>query len=213
MLIVGALPISGLTTNAARDTIYPASPKYNRLVLAAAPPSAPVATLYTNGYRGGKNMIISMNAPALPIGINKLVSCIEVPLGSVATLYSLPNYGGLSRRFVGPTYIGDLGWANFNDMAQSVKVEPALGVPFLTVNDTYNTGGVYASLGELAVSDLRNIGFPLNALSSLEIKTTCTVTLYAGINYGGATKVLLGPMIKTNVTTFNDKTQSIKVSI
>lgn len=213
-ILLGAIPVTGLSTNAAKTAIYPISSKYTTLKYTVGTvTTTPAVTAYTDANKGGKAMTTATSSPSLISPFLNSISSIIVPLGTCAVLYDGLNYTGNAIKIYGPSYVNDFGRIGFNDKTKSIKLIPTFGNAGAVIYADASSAGMFVSVGRLEVADVRSIGFPVNALSSMVIKAGYAVTLHNDLNFGGTPLTFAGVTNVGTLPNFNDKTKSIKISL
>ncbi len=207
-LLLGALPVSGLS--AAGSTIYPVAKGYTMAYTCGAS-SGSAGTVYTATNKGGSALALNSNLATMPSGFNNIISSMVVAANAVIYLYTQANFAGTPVKVYGPAYINDFGRIGINDKVQSIKAVRGCGAPLVTLYDNGYYDGLTVSVGRNEVADLRAIGFPLNALSSVRVTGSCAVYLYPGLNYSGTPLVLSGVGPRPSLPNFNDKAQSLRI--
>lgn len=147
------------------------------------------------------------NIGDLTIG-NDTLSSLRIPSGWTVTLYADANYSGARTAMAGD--VGDLIDYGFNDQTSSIVVAgtsdlaPVIyeGVDYSGTSQTLHPG-LY-NLGDLTIGN--------DALSSLQIPSGWSVTLYADANFGGSTLSSMAGSVPSLVPYgWNDRASSIRV--
>lgn len=146
------------------------------------------------------------NISDLTIG-NDAVSSLRIPSGWMVTLYADANYSG--ARTAMASDVGDLIDYGFNDQTSSIVVTgPSDLSPVIYKEFDYSGTsqtlhpGLY-NLGDLTIGN--------DALSSLQIPSGWTVTIYADANFGGSTLSFMGSVPSLVPYGWNDRASSIRV--
>ena len=140
--------------------------------------------------------------------INDDASSLRIPSGYTVTLYSENNFTGSSITLTADDAC--LIDNSFNDKISSMRVSTN-GVT-LYHDCPYTGTSAKFGVGNYLLSDLNARGISNDAVSSLEIASGYTVTLYENDNFTGSSLILTADNSCLTAQAFNDKVSSMKVT-
>ncbi len=181
-----------------------------------------LVTLYEDCYYGGRASSLSAGYHDVNgLGLsNDNLSSIRIPSGWSITVYEDAKYSGRSA-----TYSGDVSCLSrdWNDKVSSVLITrnknnnnnnnnnyyPESSNDYVTLYEDENFGGKSITLRSGSINYLPNVGFPDNALSSLQLPAGWKVVLYDQPNFKGSSYNVLRTKNKFNFSGWADKASSM----
>lgn len=176
-------------------------------------------TLYENcNFRGISRTLGTGYFDWNQMGVNNdALSSIRIPRGYSITIYSDSRYRGRSATYTGDVYCLGSDW---NDQVSSVYISRNYGGGgnnnnnynnSVIIYEDENFGGRSASVGPGSYSNMRQVGFPDNALSSLQLPRGWKVVLYDQPNFRGSSYTVLRSKDRFMISGWSDRASSMIV--
>ncbi|MFZ9388266.1 MAG: beta/gamma crystallin-related protein [Chitinophagaceae bacterium] len=178
-------------------------------------------TLYENcNYRGISRTLGTGYFDWNQMGVNNdALSSFRVPRGYSITIYSDARYRGRSA-----TYTSDMSClaSDWNDQVSSVYISRNYGGGgnnnnnndynnSVIIYEDENFSGRSASVGPGSYSNMRQLGFPDNALSSIQLPRGWRVVLYDQPNFRGSSYTVLRTKDRFMISGWSDRASSMIV--